>query len=196
MGRKVATEKNVVLIGLSGTGKTTLGAMLADYLGLPFYDIDVEIEQREGKKISHIFQDEGEKYFRDTESSIAKELAAMPQGPAVISTGGGVVLRKENVQHLQETGLLIYLTASPEEIVDRLGNAEGRPLLQNVDRQEALVKIKKMIEKRNSMYLGAADFTVSTENKSPGHIVENDLASLVYQENKTRKDKIKNNARK
>ena len=196
MGRKVATEKNVVLIGLSGTGKTTLGAMLADYLGLPFYDIDVEIEQREGKKISQIFQDEGEKYFRDTESSIAKELSAMPQGPAVISTGGGVVLRKENVQNLQETGLLIYLTASPEEIVDRLGNAEGRPLLQNVDRQEALVKIKKMIEKRNSLYLGSADFTVSTENKSPGHIVENDLASLVYQENETRKDKIKNNARK
>jgi len=177
----VDINKNIILIGLSGTGKTTVGVRLAEMLNRPFFDLDEIIEREEGEDIPNIFALKGEKYFRDQESFKVKEFSRMLEGPAVISTGGGVVLREENIRHLQESGLIILLTASPEEIARRLGGAQDRPLLQNQDPQDALEKIRHMNEKRNPLYLKASDLKICTDNKTARQVAQ-ELASLIQKE--------------
>ena len=154
-------KKNIVLIGLMGSGKTTLGKCIAEKSGMEFVDTDELIIQKAGKPISKIFEDEGELIFRDLESEAVKE-ASEKEG-AVISTGGGAVLREENIENLQKTGVLFYLQASPETLYERVKDDDSRPLLRGDDP----VNILRRILSARSPYYGQADFTVNTEALSP-----------------------------
>ncbi len=120
--------KNIVLIGLSGCGKTTLAKKLSlKKTGLSFFDMDEEIERMEGTTISTIFEQKGEAYFRDVECKIAKKAAGLQN--AVISTGGGIILRDENMIALQETGRIIFIDRPPELIVKDI-ETQNRPLIK------------------------------------------------------------------
>lgn len=154
-------KKNIVLIGLMGSGKTTLGRHIAAKSGMEFVDTDELIIQKAGKPISKIFEDEGELFFRDLESEAVKE--ASEKTGAVISTGGGAVLREENIENLKKTGVLFYLKASPEALYERVKDDDSRPLLRGDDP----VGILRRILIARSSYYGQADFTINTGQLSP-----------------------------
>src|SRR5262249_43218407 len=115
---KKTNDTLIFLIGLRGSGKTTVGPILADRLGLPFRDADVLIELRAGRSIREIFASDGESAFRDLEEQMLNELIA--GGPAVIATGGGVVLRETNRTRMRAAGRIVWLTADPEMLWSRM----------------------------------------------------------------------------
>lgn len=125
------SEKNLVLAGFMGTGKSCVGRLLAERMGRTFVDMDLLIEQRAGKRISEIFQEDGEETFRRFECEVAADLAH-PRS-LVIATGGGAVLNADNVAALQRGGILICLTATPETVLARVKSGKRRPLLQGAD---------------------------------------------------------------
>lgn len=140
-----------------GSGKTEVGKQLAHRLGYTFIDTDVLIEERTGKSISDIFSHEGEKSFRDVETLILEKLSGITEH--VISTGGGVVTREENILQIKKTGLVVWLKASPETIFKRISTETHRPLLK-VD--DPLEQIKMLMSKREQAY-ARADFAIDTD---------------------------------
>ena len=120
-------DKNIVLIGMMGSGKTTVGKLLADGLRRPFVDTDALIEEREGRSIPDIFARDGEEAFRALELELARELSG--QSGLVIACGGGLPTRDRAIGALRETGLVFWLDRDPDEIYDSL-NVSGRPLAQ------------------------------------------------------------------
>ena len=144
--------KNLVLIGLSGCGKSTFGRRLARRLHVPFLDTDTMIEEKAGKTITDIFSEDGEKYFRDLESACAQEASAM-QG-AVISTGGGMILRPENMACLAKNALIVFIDRHPSHILSSTFLTD-RPLVQN--NRERLFKLYK---ERLNTYRRYADVTI------------------------------------
>jgi len=159
--------KNIVLIGFMGSGKTVVGRLLADRLGYKFIDTDKIIEERIGKTISDIFNDEGERYFREIESNIVKELSEL--SGHVISTGGGIVLNQDNLTCLKKSGLTVWLKASPESIHKRVVSESHRPLL-NV--KDPLKKIKRLLNLREKFY-SKADISINTDDLDIEKVVEN-----------------------
>lgn len=119
---------NLVLIGMMGCGKSTCGRLLARKLKRKFVDTDALIEQRQGRAISDIFAQEGEPYFRDLETALAQELSG--ETDLVIATGGGIILRDENVAALRENGFVVWLNRPADQIFDHVSMA-GRPLAQD-----------------------------------------------------------------
>ncbi|HLW66491.1 MAG TPA: shikimate kinase [Gemmataceae bacterium] len=166
---------SILLIGLRGTGKTTVGRLLAERLSLPFYDADVELEARGGKSIREIFAAEGEKHFRDLETEVLQDL--LKKGPAVIAAGGGVVLRETNRQRLRATQKVIWLTADAETLWQRLQDDDStwgrRPNLLAGGQAE----IKELLRQRESLYRECATLIVDTTGRSPHEIVDDILAS-------------------
>lgn len=158
--------KNIVLTGFMGTGKTEVGRILSHRLGYPLVDADTEIEKEQGITITEIFKKYGEPKFREIESEMIKKLSEMKN--VVISTGGGAVLRQENLDNLRKNGVIICLTASPETILKRTSNNNDRPLLQV---ENPLQKIKELLEFRRPYY-EKADITINTEGKSPNEVAE------------------------
>lgn len=150
-------NKNIVLIGLMGSGKTTLGKALAEKSGMEFVDTDALIIQRAGKPISEIFAEDGEGVFRDYETEVIKEISQKRN--AVISTGGGAVLRDENVENLKFSGILFFLKATPEALYERVKNDTARPLLRGDDP----VNILRSILAARAMFYEQADYTINTE---------------------------------
>ncbi|AGB40501.1 shikimate kinase [Halobacteroides halobius DSM 5150] len=138
---------NIALIGFMGTGKTTVGKKLASRLNYKFVDLDQEIVAEDGREICEIFAQAGEDYFRDLETRVTAKIAQKDK--QVIATGGGVVLREENIKNLKKNGFLVLLQATPEEILERTKSDDDRPLL---DVEEPLAKIKKMLEERAEKY--------------------------------------------
>src|SRR4051812_42947171 len=128
--------RSLVLVGLPGSGKSTVGRGLARRVGLPFIDSDHAIEQRLGCSIRDYFAREGEAAFRDIEQQVLGEIAA--GAPCVLATGGGSVLRKANRDTLRGAGHVVYLRASPDDLWRRLRNDSKRPLLQVADPQKQL----------------------------------------------------------
>jgi len=158
--------KNIVLIGFMGTGKTAIGRRLALKLNRKFIDTDAEIENITGKTVAQIFARYGAIRFRSEEALLVKKLAR--QDGMVISTGGGLVLNPENVCILQENGILIGLTASPEVIFKRLKNKRNRPLLAKGSMKD---QIDALLEERRGVY-DVAEYTVDTGASSPEEVVE------------------------
>jgi shikimate kinase len=154
------------LIGLPGSGKSTVGRQLARRLALPFFDSDHVIEQRLGCSIREFFEREGEARFRDLEASVIDELT---QGPvAVVSTGGGSVLRPENREHLHGRGKVFYLKSTPEEVYRRLRYDRNRPLLQVED---PLQRIRDLFDVRDPLYRQTAHFVIETGRPSVATLV-------------------------
>ena len=164
---------NIVLIGFMGSGKTTVGKILKRKLQLDLIDMDKRIEEKEGQKIKEIFAEKGESYFRELETSFLKELIGVKN--SIISTGGGIVLKAENVNYLKEIGKVIYLYADAEQILINLKHDKNRPLLQ-VDNYEE--KVRQMLEEREDYYLNAADIILQTNNKDLDSIAK-EIMNLV-----------------
>lgn len=154
------------LIGLPGSGKSTVGRQLARRLALPFFDSDHVIEQRLGCSIREFFEREGESRFRDIEASVIDELT---QGPAsIVSTGGGSVLRPENRERLHQRGRVFYLKSTPEEVYRRLRYDRNRPLLQVED---PLQRVRDLFDVRDPLYRETAHFIIETGRPSVSTLV-------------------------
>ncbi len=151
----------VALVGLPGSGKTTVGRQLARRLQLPFTDSDHAIEHRLGCSIREFFEREGEARFRDVEEQVIDELTQGP--PCVLSTGGGAVLREANRKRLHSRGQVVYLNASPDDLFRRLRHDTQRPLLQVADPQK---KIRDLFEQRDPLYRETAHFVIETGRPS------------------------------
>jgi shikimate kinase len=156
----------VSLIGLPGSGKSTVGRQLARRLQLPFFDSDHVIEQRLGCSIREYFEREGEARFRDIEESVIDELTQAPSG--VLSTGGGVVLRPNNRQHLRDRTHVIYLNSVPDELFRRLRHDKNRPLLQVAD---PLQRLRDLYTQRDPLYRETSHFNIDTGRPSVASLV-------------------------
>ncbi len=162
----MSLTSSVFLIGLPGSGKSTVGRQLARRLGLPFVDVDQAIEARIGCSIRAYFEREGEQAFRDLEVAVIEEVS---QGPtAVISTGGGAVLRPENRQCMRRRGHVVYLRSSPEEWYRRVRHDRNRPLLQ-VD--DPMARLRELHAQRHPLYTQTAHFTIDTGRPSVATLV-------------------------
>ena len=155
-------------MGLPGSGKSTVGRQLARRLDFPFIDSDLEIEQRIGCSVREYFELEGEDSFRNVEENIIAELTRLPLVNAVLSTGGGTVLRAINRQLLQSTGSVVYLRSQPDELFKRLRNDRNRPLLQVGD---PLQRLRDLFAVRDPLYRETAHFVVETGRPSVATLV-------------------------
>jgi len=163
----MSTLNRIFLIGPMGAGKTTVGRVLADSVGLSFFDSDLEIQRRTGVDISTIFSIEGEIGFRNRETQVIDLLSCMDN--IVLATGGGVVLDAANRQRLSERGIVVYLFCSPEFQFERTSRDKGRPLLRSED---PLGTLRGLMEQRDPLYRSIADHVVSTEGRSAASIVK------------------------
>ena len=152
-------QTRCALVGMPGSGKSTVGRQLARRLGLPFIDMDQRLEQRLGCSISSFFEQHGEQAFRDHETALLAELAA-ESGDMVLSTGGGVVLRAENRAALRSGfSHVMYLRASPDEIYKRIRHDKTRPLLQ-VD--NPLQRLRELYTARDPLYRASSHYVIET----------------------------------
>lgn len=156
----------ISLVGLPGSGKSTVGRQLARRLQLPFFDSDHVIEQRLGCSIREAFERDGEASFRDLEEAVLDELSQNQD--AVISTGGGAVLRPGTRQRLHARGQVVYLNSSPDEIFRRLRHDVSRPLLQVAD---PLTRLRDLYAERDPLYREAAHFVIETGRPSVSTLV-------------------------
>lgn len=144
---------NIVLCGFMGSGKTVVGKELAKILGVKFVDTDELIEEEQGVAIKAIFAAHGEDYFRDLEYEMCKKVAEM--NGVVVSTGGGAMTFKRNVDAIKEGSKVVFLDASFDVICDRIGDSTSRPLFQDKE------KAKKLYDERKDKYLSAADYVIN-----------------------------------
>ena len=151
----------VVLIGMMGAGKTSVGRVLAKRLNKVFYDSDHVIEQRTGVKIPVIFEIEGEPGFRHRESAVLDELTALAD--VVLATGGGAVLAQENRDRLRARGTVVYLRASVKDLLNRTRHDKNRPLLQTADPR---ARLTDLYEIRDPLYREVAHVTIDTGSQS------------------------------
>lgn len=157
---------NIILCGFMGTGKTTIGQIIAGRLGWPFVDTDQVIEERQGKTIHTIFAEQGEPFFRRLESDLCVELADWQQ--TVIATGGGTVVNPENRAALQRAGLVVCLDAPAEAIAARLAGVTDRPMLAGND---PVARIRDLLTLRTAAY-GAIPCHVDTAGRTPEAIAD------------------------
>jgi shikimate kinase len=149
---------HAILVGLPGVGKSTVGRRVAKLLDRPFLDFDAELERRTGRRVSRIFAERGESYFRTLERGLTEELAG--REGMVLTPGGGWVADPGNVALLRPPGRIIFLDATPETVVGRMGRGiRRRPLLA---RGDAVATVRRLLEQRRSSY-AAADLVVDTE---------------------------------
>lgn len=161
-------KKNIVLIGFMGSGKTSIGIRLSYRMRRAVEDTDKLIERRMGKKISEIFETEGEDYFRDLETKTLKDLIDRLQYH-IITVGGGTPVREENRKLLRELGTVFYLKASPESIYQRVKNDRSRPLLQC---ENPLERICSLMKAREEAYESCADIILDTDKMSIEEIMD------------------------
>ncbi|MCC5800226.1 shikimate kinase [Rossellomorea vietnamensis] len=157
--------KTIFFIGFMGVGKTTIGKRLGGVLNLPVIDMDQYIERIEKKAIKDIFLQHGESYFRDLETKVLNELKSEE---AIITTGGGVVERKENRDFLRQTESVFHLTCSFDALWERLEGDEDRPLVQNNSKG----KLLGLFERRLPLYEDGSSVTIHTDDKSVDEVVQ------------------------
>lgn len=151
-------KQSIFLVGPMGSGKSTVGKLLAERLGYDFVDSDHEIEARTGVSIPHIFDVEGEAGFRVREKTIIEELSQREN--CILATGGGVVLAEENRKALRSRGFVIYLKSSLESLILRTKNDRNRPLLQQPNPEKI---IEKILIEREPFYQDVADLIIETQ---------------------------------
>ena len=164
---------NIFLVGLMGSGKTTIGRALAKRLNLRFVDADHEIEARTGASIPLIFEIEGEASFRQREADVIRDLSA--QQGVVLATGGGAVLNEQSRRYLHERGTVIYLRASVNSILQRTSHDRNRPLLQTADPRS---RIEALSKERAPLYEEVAHITIETGRPNVQSVVQNILSQL------------------
>ncbi len=162
----------IFLVGPMGAGKSTIGRLLASELNFNFRDSDRVIEERTGADIPWIFDMEGEDGFRERETAVLRELAG--EIDTVVATGGGIVLRDQNREMMKSAGIVCYLTASIDQLVERTARDKKRPLLQVENPRQ---KIIDLLTLREPLYHSAADFIVNTDRRSPKAVAQ-EIASL------------------
>ena len=165
---------NIVLMGYRGTGKSSVGRLLAARLGRELVSIDAEIVKRAQRSIPEIVAQEGWEYFRDLESDICRELASRDQ--LVIDAGGGAILRAQNVEALKKNSTVFWLTASVETIVKRIGGDNQRPSLTGT--KSFVEEIQDVLRERTPKYQAGADHSIATDDRSINQLVET-LLTLV-----------------
>lgn len=168
--------RNVFLIGFMGVGKSSIAKILAKELRMELIEMDETIEAEAGMSINEIFAQHGEMYFRDLESALVERIAR--RGGAIVSCGGGAVLRRENVECMKKSGKIIFLSATPETIYERVHHSTKRPLLNGNMNVEY---IKGLMERRQESYEAAADVVISTDGKWKSQIV-NEIVDNCFSE--------------
>ena len=161
-------KKNIVLIGFMGSGKSTVGKVLAKQLAYLFLDTDREIEEKEHKTINKIFEEEGEHYFRKCETELLKNLEISSEN-CIISTGGGMPLMEQNGEILSKLGFVVYLSVQKDTVIKRLKYDMTRPLLAGDHAEE---KVAKLLEFRKPIYEYTAHMVIETDQKTIEEIVE------------------------
>ena len=161
------TNKNIFLIGFMGCGKSTMARLLSEETGMELVEMDETIEAEAGMSINEIFEKYGETHFRDLETELVGRIAE--KGGAVVSCGGGAILRSENVELMKKNGAVIYFSATPETIYQRVRNSTTRPLLNGNMNVEY---IASLMEQRISRYLAAADITIVVDGKSKQEVLD------------------------
>lgn len=160
-------NKNIFLIGFMGCGKSTMAKILSEETGRKLVEMDETIETEAGMSINEIFETYGETYFRDLESQLVERIAA--NGGAVVSCGGGAVLREQNREFMRKNGKIIYLSATPETIYEHVKYSTNRPLLNGNMNVEY---ITQLMEKRLPIYEAAADEIIVVDGKEKQQVVE------------------------
>lgn len=176
-------KKLVFLTGFMASGKSTIGQILANTIGWRFYDLDLLIEEREGRKIKEIFETDGELYFRELETKILREVINFRK--SVIALGGGTIAYRDNLNLIKESGQLIYLESSAEETYKRLRFKRDRPMmLFNGDDEptyeQYINRIKELLNDRKKFY-DQADIKFNTDNLTIGRSVDK-LVSIIKKE--------------
>ncbi len=177
MNESTTPPENIVLIGFMGCGKSTVGRELQQRLGYPLVDMDAVIEQRAGKPITRIFEDDGETAFRDMETGLLRELADPSAPRRIISTGGGVIGHKENRGLLRGLGYVVWLQAPAAVILDRTSKNRGRPLLQTEDPAE---RVHALLEERRPLYRETAHLALDTSGLSSDEVATGILECARY----------------
>ena len=176
-------NKIIYLTGFMGSGKSTIGPILANTIGWEFFDLDQVIEQKSGMKVTEIFEKEGEEYFREFERNTLSELTNHDK--AIIALGGGTVTDQKNIDLIKKSGKLIYLKVSPESAYLRLRFKRDRPVLTrdgtvNLGKDEFINKINRLLEFRKKYY-EQADITIDTDNSTIGKTVDK-IAKIIQYE--------------
>ena len=174
MVRNIPADKNIIITGFMGTGKTTVGHLLAERIGRSFVDLDQQLEAHFGKSIPQIFSEDGEPAFRAAESRLCHHFAAITGN--VLSTGGGALVNQENLRVLADSGVIVCLTATVDTILERVDKVRERPLLQG-NTQERRVRIRELLKLRRPAY-ALIPLHVDTTGLSPSQIVEHVLDTL------------------
>ena len=154
-------KNNIMLIGFMGAGKTTVSRELSKMTGRKELDMDAYIVEKEGMAITDMFDQYGEEYFRKKETASLVEI--MKSDNLIVSCGGGVVVKDENVAYMKDGGVIVLLTATPQTILERVKESTDRPILNGNMNVEF---IEQLMNKRKDRYLSVADIIVSTDNKS------------------------------
>ena len=161
---------NIYLIGMMGSGKSTMGKTLSEKIQKPFVDLDSEIEKAAGKSISEIFDIDGENQFRIMETKQLQQYSK-----SIVACGGGIVLNNANRQFINENGIAILLLATMGELTQRLSTSNNRPLLTDNNMEEALTKLWA---ERQIDYLDTANFTIETDGKNPEQLTQEILVQI------------------
>jgi shikimate kinase len=164
--------EHVILVGMMGAGKTTVGRIISHVTGRNFIDIDQLIEKQTGMSIFEIITEHGEDYFRKIEKDVILSLS--PKFPFVISTGGGAVMDNDVFNFFKSIGKIVYLKTSPDVLYKRTANVEVRPLLKEGNRLSIL---RDLLKKRESRY-HEADVVIETDNSTPNEIAEKIIMRL------------------
>lgn len=160
-------KSNLILIGFMGSGKSTVGKILAEKLEMKFLDTDLEIEKEQGRSVQDIFSEKGEEYFRKLENEMSKKLST--ENNTIISTGGGIILNKENIEYLKKDGVVFFLDVAKKTLYKRLISSKGRPLLEG---DELWSKINNVLGERLERYRSSADFIIKVGNEIPYETME------------------------
>lgn len=169
-----AGDRAILLAGMMGSGKTSVGRALAGRLGWDFIDTDARIEAEAEQSIAEIFRRGGESRFRALERAVLERL---PERRAVIALGGGALVAEENRALLRGKGTLVWLDAPAESLLERVGDARERPLLAGLDRGARLERLRALAAARRDAY-AEADLRVATGSRTPDEVCEAVLASL------------------